>query len=72
MARTHSNTYKVVAYTRCGLKGTYQRIIACNATKTSTMKEYAEHMARFPASAPSNYSYVYLYQDDTQVETLAI
>ena len=71
MARSHSNSYRIVAYSRDGLRGTYQRIIATGRTKAGALKEYAEHMARFPVSAPANYSYVYLYHDDTQVETLA-
>ena len=71
MARSHSNSYRVVAYSRDGLRGTYQRIVAASRTKAGALKEYAEHMARVPVSAPANYSYVYLYHDDTPVETLA-
>ena len=71
MARSHSNSYRVVAYSRDGLRGTYQRIVATGRTKAGALKEYADHMARFPVSAPANYSHVYLYHDDKQVETLA-
>jgi hypothetical protein len=71
MARSHYNSFRVVAYSRNGLRGTYQRIVAASRTKAGAMKEYAEHMARFNAAAPANYSHVYLYQDDMQIESLA-
>jgi hypothetical protein len=71
MARSHYNSFRVVAWTRHWPNGTYNRIIATGRTKAGALKEYADHMARFPISAPANYSHVYLYHDDKQVETLA-
>lgn len=63
MSRRNIQKFKVVAWSRDGLRGTYNRIIASGATKRQALKEYAAHMARFPVSAPANYSYVCLYDD---------
>jgi hypothetical protein len=71
MARSHYNSYRIVAYSRDGLRGTYNRIVATGRTRAGAMKEYEDHMARFNAAAPANYTAVYLYQDDAMIETLA-
>ena len=71
MAKIHSSTYKVVAYSRDSLRGTYNSIIASGRTKIKAIKEYSAHMERFPVSAPANYKAVFLYKDDVQIETLA-
>ena len=70
MARRNIQKFKVVAWSRDSLRGTYNRIIASSATKAGALKEYAEHMARFPVSAPANYSYVCLYDDDLVIQAL--
>jgi len=70
MTKAHPNSYRVVAWSRDSLRGTYNRIIATGYTKAGALKEYAAHMARFPASAPANYSYVCLYDDDLVIQAL--
>jgi len=71
MTKAHPNSYRVVAWSRDSLRGTYNRIIATGYTKTGALKEYHEHMARFPVSAPANYIFVELFHEADRVETLA-